>query len=408
MMEYLETVHVSSNHNFDNLRFPVQYVLIPDRAFRGFSGRVASGVIKDADEDMVLPSMKKSKVKSIITYKGKKKEAFPPQSVTITLKDEIDISRGEMITHPDNVPKVDRHFESSLVWMDETEMDVSKTFYIKHNTNTSRARIDEVQHKIDVNTLERKKKEAFGLNDIGRVVLTTNKPLFFDPYRRNRNTRSFVLIDPVSHNTCAVGMILDRRASNKLPSRITDIDRENILQGKSLVTTEERTKRYGHRGATIWITGLHGSRKNDLAYTLEKELFDKGASVVLLDGSTVRSGLSRELDYSSADRAEHLRRVAHIARILNDQGIIAICSFISPDEAIRNQVKEIIGKDRFILVYMDEDIEYCKSNKSELYELAEQGKISNIPGVDIDYELPQKPKYVLKHTNIREKITNLS
>jgi len=128
----------------------------------------------------------------------------------------------------------------------------------------------------------------------------------------------------------------------------------------------------------------------------------------LLDGSTVRSGLSRELDYSLADQAEHLHRVAHIAHILNDQGIIAICSFISPDEAIRNQVKEIIGKDRFILVYMDEDIEYCKSNKSELYELAEQGKISNIPGVDIDYELPQKPKYVLKHTNIREKITNLS
>ncbi len=407
IMEYLETVHVSSDHNFDDLRFPVQYVLRPDRDFRGFSGRMASGVIKNGDEVMVLPSMKKSVVKSIMTCEGKRQDAFPPQSVTITLKDEIDISRGEMIIHPDNVPKVDRHFESMLVWMDETMMDLSKTFYIKHNTNTSRARIDEVQYKIDVNTLKRHKKDKFSLNDIGRVVFTTNKPLFFDPYRRNRNTGSFILIDPVTHNTCAVGMILDKRASDKLPSRITDFDREKIRKGKSLVSTEQRTSRNGHKGGTIWITGLHGSGKNDLAYTLEKQLFDIGASVVLLDGSTVRSGLSRELDYSPADRAEHLRRVAHIARILNDQGIITICSFISPNENMRNQIKEIIGKDRFILVHMDEDINYCRANKPDLYEQADIGKLSNIPGVDIDYETPEKPDFVLNHKNTESNLLKI-
>lgn len=407
MMEYLETVHVSSDHNFDDLRFPVQYVLRPDRDFRGFAGRMASGVIKTGDEVMVLPSMMKSVVKSIQTCEGKSKEAFPPQSVTVTLEDEIDVSRGEMLIHSDNIPKIDRHFESMLVWMDETDMDMSKTFYIKHNTNTSRARIDELQYKIDVNTLKKHKKEKFKLNDIGRVVITSNKPLFFDPYSRNRNTGSFVLIDPVTHNTCAVGMILDRRASDKLPSRITDIDREKILSGKSLVTMEQRISRNGHDGATIWITGLHGSGKNDLAYTLEKQLFDMGASVVLLDGSTVRSGLSRELDYSPADRAEHLRRVAHIARILNDQGIIAICSFISPNENIREQVREIIGPGRFLLVYMDEDIGYCRTNKPELYEEAEKGRMSNIPGVDIDYEAPGKPDYILSHSNIGDEISNI-
>ena len=407
IMEYLETVHVSSDHNFDDLRFPIQYVLKPDRDYRGFSGRMASGVIKNGDEVMVLPSMKKSVVKSIMTCEGKRKDAFPPQSVTITLKDEIDISRGEMIIHPDNVPKVDRHFESMLVWMDETMMDLSKTFYIKHNTNTSRARIDEVQYKIDVNTLKRRKKDKFILNDIGRVVITTNKPLFFDPYRRNRNTGSFILIDPVTHNTCAVGMILDKRASDKLPSRITDIDREKIRKGKSLVSTEQRTSRNGHRGGTIWITGMHGSGKNDLAYTLEKQLFDIGASVVLLDGSTVRSGLSRELDYSPADRAEHLRRVAHIARILNDQGIITICSFISPNENIRDQIKEIIGRDRFILVHMDEDINYCRANKPDLYLQADNGKISNIPGVDIDYEVPEKSDFVLNHKNTESNLLKI-
>ena len=407
MMEYLETVHVSSDHNFDDLRFPVQYVLRPDRDFRGFAGRMASGVIKTGDEVMVLPSMMKSVVKSIQTCEGKSKEAFPPQSVTVTLEDEIDVSRGEMLIHSDNIPKIDRHFESMLVWMDEMDMDMSKTFYIKHNTNTSRARIDELQYKIDVNTLKKHKKAKFKLNDIGRVVITSNKPLFFDPYSRNRNTGSFVLIDPVTHNTCAVGMILDRRTSDKLPSRITDIDREKILSGKSLVTMEQRISRNGHGSGTIWITGLHGSGKNDLAYTLEKQLFDMGASVVLLDGSTVRSGLSRELDYSPADRAEHLRRVAHIARILNDQGIIAICSFISPNENIRKQVSEIIGPERFVLVYMDEDMAYCRTNKPELYEEAEKGRISNIPGVDIEYEAPGKPDYILSHSNIGDEIPDI-
>ena len=407
MMEYLETVHVSSDHNFDDLRFPVQYVLRPDRDFRGFSGRIASGLIKTGDEVMVLPSMKRSQVKSIMTCEGKRQDAFPPQSVTITLKDEIDISRGEMIIHPDNVPKVDRHFESMLVWMDETMMDLSKTFYIKHNTNTSRARIDQVQYKIDVNTLKRHKKDKFVLNDIGRVVITTNKPLYFDPYRRNRNTGSFVLIDPVTHNTCAVGMILDKRASDKLQSRITDIDREKIRRGKSLITDEQRMNRNKHKGSTRWITGLHGSGKNDLAYTLEKQLFDIGASVVLLDGSTVRSGLSRELDYSPADRTEHLRRVAHISRILNDQGIITICSFISPYENLRNQIKEIIGKERFILVHMDEDINYCRANKPDLYEQADSGIISNVPGVDIDYEAPEKADFILNHKNIESNLLKL-
>jgi len=244
MMEYLETVHISSDQNFEDLRFPVQYVLMPDRAFRGFAGRVASGVIMENGEVMVLPSMKISEVKSIITYDGRQKAAFPPQSVTITLKDEIDISRGEMIIHPDNVPKVDRHFEAMLVWMDETNLDLTKTFYIKHNTNTSRARIDELEYRVDVNTLKREKKKTFELNDIGRVVITTNKPLFFDPYSRNRNTGSFVLIDPITHNTSAVGMILDKRASDKLPSRITDMDRGKIIKGQSLISARERESRF--------------------------------------------------------------------------------------------------------------------------------------------------------------------
>ena len=396
LLEFLENVHVSSDRNFDDLRFPVQYVLRPDIKFRGFSTSVASGIIKKGDEVMVLPSMKKSKVEKIVTYEGELDYAFPPQSVTVTLEDEIDISRGDMLVHPDNLPRVERQFEAMLVWMDETDMNLSTQFYIKQANNNTKARIDEIKYKVDVNTLEKSNIEKFKLNEIGRVVITTTKPLFFDPYKKNHQTGSFILIDPVTHNTCAVGMIIDKLGSNSLPSRITDVDKAKIAKGEALIKPEEYVQKYNQKGETIWITGLHGSGKNELAFSLEKKLFENGATVVLIDGSSVRSGLSRELDFSPADRAENLRRVAHICKMLNDQGIITIASYISRNESLREQVAEIIGKDRFHLFYMDADLDYCKNNKPELYKLVEEGKTTGLPGADLEYEAPTNAKLVFK------------
>ncbi len=396
MLEFLETVHISSDRNFTDFRFPVQYVLRPDIKFRGFSTSVASGIISKGDEVMVLPSLKKSRVKSIVTYDGELDYAFPPQSVTVTLEDEIDISRGDMLVHPDNLPRVDRQFEAMLVWMDETPMNLNTQFYIKHANNSTKARIDEVKYKVDVNTLEKFSIEKFHLNEIGRVVITTSKPLFFDPYKKNRQTGSFVLIDPVSHNTSAVGMIIDQLDSKNLPSRITDVDREKIAHGKSLISSSEYLNKYNQKGETIWITGLHGSGKNELAFSLERKLFEKGSISVLIDGSSVRSGLSRELDFSPADRAENLRRVAHIAKLLNDQGIIAICSFISRNDSLRKQVAEIIGPERFHLVHMDATLDYCKKNKPTLYEMLEEGKTKGLPGVDLEFEIPTDAKLIFK------------
>jgi adenylyl-sulfate kinase len=407
LLEFLESVHISSDRNFTDLRFPVQYVLRPTLDFRGFSARVASGVISKGDEVMVMPSGQTSKVTSIITYDGEPEKAFPPQSVTVTLEDEIDISRGDMLVHPDNLPRMERHFEAHLVWMDEKPMSMDTQFYLKHTSNTTRARIDSIKYRIDVNTLEKSAIDHFELNGIGRVVITTNKPLFFDPYKENRATGAFILIDPVTNNTCAVGMIIDRLKDKDLPSRITDVDRKKIERGECLIRPGERETFYKQKGETIWITGLHGSGKNQLAYTLEKRLFDEGATVVLLDGSTVRSGLSRELDHSMADRAEHLRRVSHVARILNDQGIITICSFISPDESLRTQVAEIIGEERFHLVYMDADVAFSRKNRPQLWELADNGEIENMPGLDAKYDVPQNPSLVLKpedHESNDEKI----
>ncbi len=400
VLEHLEKIHIASDRNYSDLRFPVQYVVRPSLDYRGFSSQVASGIISKGDEVMVLPSRKKSFVKEIVTYDGNLDYAFPPQSVTITLNDEIDISRGDMLVHPNNLPKVERHFEAMLVWMDESPMKNGTQFLIKHTSQTTKARIDKIQHLVDVNTLEKRNSDKFELNEIGRVVITTTKPLFFDAYKKNRQTGSFIFIDPVTHNTCAVGMIIDKLSSDDLPSRIIGVDKEKITTGVGLIAKSEYESVYQQKGATIWLTGLHGSGKNELAYTLQKSLFEMGAKVMLLDGKSVRAGLSKELDYTPTDRAEHMRRVAHICKLMNDQGILVVCSFVSPDESVRKQVAEIIGEDKFSLVYLDSDIDFCRDNdKYGLYEKADEGALKYLPGVDMEYQVPSKPSLKIDAIN---------
>ncbi len=405
LLQYLEEVHVGSDRNFEDFRLPIQNVLRPTLDFRGFSGKVASGIVRKGQTVMVLPSRKTSMITSIYGSEGETDYAFPPQAVTLRLADEIDISRGDMLVHPENLPRNERQFEAMLVWMDETKMDPYAQFFIKHTTNTTRARIDHLRYRVDVNTLEHSSCEALSLNEIARVAITTNKPLFFDPYHRNHSTGAFILIDPITHNTCAAGMIIDKLNASDLQSRITDPEIKRLIDGgKSLINLSEMEKRYHQKGVTLWITGLHGSGKNMLAYNLERQLFDSGATVVLLDGSTIRSGLTCELDDSPADRAEQMRRVAHISRILNDQGIIVICSFISSEEHLRQQLKEIIGKGRFHLIFMDADLDYCRANKPELYEKAEQGLLQYLPGVDEVYEKPENAQLHFKPLAMTENI----
>ncbi len=222
LLDFLETVPIHRDRNMTDFRYPVQYVLRPNLDFRGFCSKIASGVVHVGDEIMALPSRKTSHVKSIVTYEGDLQEAFCPQCVTITLEDEIDISRGEMLVHPDNQPEVNRHFETMLVWMDEEPMNRNKQFYLKHNTNTTRATVGDICYQVDVNTMEQHDAETFHLNEIGKVHITTAKPLFFDAYHKNHATGSFILIDPITNNTSAVGMIIggletDDMESERLP-----------------------------------------------------------------------------------------------------------------------------------------------------------------------------------------------
>ncbi len=265
LIEYLETVPIDTDRNYKHFRFPVQYVLRPNLNFRGFSGKVASGVIRPGDEVMALPSGKRSKVKRIVTADGDLKEAFPPLSVTLTLEDEIDVSRGEMLVHPLDLPQIDRHVEATLVWMDEEPMDIRKNFYIKQTTNLSRVNINHIKYKIDVNTMEhlsvengklKEKDVPLKLNQIADITLTSSKELFFDPYKENKATGAFILIDPITYNTCAVGMIKGKATSGD----VDEVDDTPVLNLKKLGIPESQyevvekvVKELGRQGLGIRI-----------------------------------------------------------------------------------------------------------------------------------------------------------
>ena len=265
LLEYLETVHIGNDHNLSDFRYPVQYVLRPNLDFRGFCGKVSSGVVHKGDEVMALPSGKKSRIKSIVTYDGEIDYAFPPMSVTLTLEDEIDVSRGEMLVHPDNLPMVGRNFEAMLVWMDEEKMDMEKSFFLKHTTNTSRTRIDRIEYKVDINTMEHLSVEngrlskddiPMQLNQIAKVVLTSSKELFFDSYSKNKATGAFILIDPITNNTSAVGMIInqieDKDMHNTMALPVLDLPKLGI-EPQHYEAIEKAVKELARQGLAIEI-----------------------------------------------------------------------------------------------------------------------------------------------------------
>lgn len=317
LLDFLENVHVGNDQNFSDFRFPVQYVLRPNLDFRGFCGKVASGVVHKGDEVMALPSGKRSRIKSIVTYDGDLDYAFPPQSVTLTLEDEIDVSRGEMLVHPDNQPMTGRCFEAMLVWMDEEPMDTGKQFYLKQTTNTTRARIENIRYKVDVNTMEQSNVSALKLNEIGKVVITTNKELFFDPYMKNKACGSFIIIAPITNNTSAVGMITDKANTSDLFTPIADTDKQRMEQGESMVSPDERTNRIGQQGRVYWIEGGDEAQQNLLAFTLERRLFDLGHYAAVLTPATCPGG-----------------DAPTVARRLADGGIMAICC-ATPADAVK-------------------------------------------------------------------------
>lgn len=395
LMHMLENLYIGSDRNLRDFRFPVQYVNRPNLDFRGFCGTIASGAIRPGEEVMVLPSKRTSKVKSIATMDGDLEEAYAPLSVTLTLEDEIDCSRGDMIVRPGNLPKVDSNFDAMIVWMAEEPMVPGKQYYFKHTTQTIPGAVTTLRYQVDINTLHRKDSPTLKLNEIGRCAVHLNQAICYDPYTTNHGTGSFVVIDYMTNRTVAAGMIIDR-GSQFAGAHWDQEAAETLDVVKGNVSVEERAARFGQKPVTVLLTGLAGAGKTTIAYGLERRLFDEGRACTVLDGQNLRSGISRDLGFSAEERSENLRRGAEIARLVNDSGLLCICSFVAPNEKIRKKAAEVIGADRFLVVHLSAPIEVCrKRDDSGLYEKADAGEIDNFPGVSYKYEPPHAPDLVL-------------
>ncbi|WP_182870639.1 sulfate adenylyltransferase subunit CysN [Stieleria mannarensis] len=398
LMGFLESVYIGSDRNLQDFRFPVQLVNRPNLDFRGFCGTIASGIIRPGEEIMVLPSKRKSKVKSIVTYEGELEEAYAPLSVTLTLEDEIDASRGDMIVRPGNLPKSRDSIQAMLVWMGEEAMVPGKTYLFKHTTQTVPGTIDTLNYRVDVNTLHRSPAPELELNAIGRVGISLSAPIHFDAYRRNRSTGAFIVIDRITNATVAAGMILDKSGDGSSKSVWDDEETaggdENAAV--SAVTDEERIARFGQQPATVLLTGLTGSGKTAIGQAVERKLFESGRAVSVIDGEHVRKGLSRDLGFSAADRSENLRRSAHLAHTLNEAGLICIACFVAPSEDVRQKVARVIGQDRFLVVHVATPVEVCRQRDEKgQYAKADAGELLNFPGVTAPYDVPANPDVTL-------------
>ncbi len=398
LIEYLETVHVSGDRNLVDMRFPVQYVIRPDLNFRGYAGTVASGVIRTGDEVLALPSGRRTRVESITTFEGAIDEAFPPMSVAVSLEDEIDLSRGDMLAHVNNVPRSGNVLETMMVWMNEEPLHAGSVYRIKHLTRTLNAEVAAIRYRIDVNTLHSESADTLGLNDIGRVVLRLHAPVQHDPYDKNRSTGAFILIDRINNATLAGGMILDRNVSELTIDPALRRRRADTLvhPHRSLVDGEERRERTGQKPVTIWLTGLPGSGKSTVAFALERKLFDMELLPYVLDGENLRLDLSKDLSFTANDRAENVRRAAAVARISNEAGLIAIAALVSPYREGREEARESIGDDRFLEVFVNTPLEVCETRDEDgLYRRARSGELENFSGISAPYEKPPDPDIVL-------------
>ena len=385
LMEILETVEIASDRNTTDLRFPVQLVTRPNLNFRGFAGTIASGVVRKGDELTVLPSGKGSRVKSIVTFDGELEEAGPGQAVTLTLEDEIDISRGDMLCHADNLPLIGDQFEATLVWMAEQPMQPGRKYDIKRATSYSPASFTRIQHRIDVITLEQQPAAELALNEIGRVQVALERPIAFDDYQSNHTSGAFIVIDRMTNGTVGAGMIVAKAQGNQNSS--------GSQHGRfAHVTPQERAERFGQEPVTLLFTGLSGSGKSSIAYALERKLFDGGRACYVLDGKVMRQDLSKGLAMDAAGRAENLHKGARIARQMNEAGLIAIGAFVAPTEESRATARHILGN-RCLLVHLDTPLDVCQQrDPSGIYAANVEG---TIPGISFPYEAPSDADLVL-------------
>jgi bifunctional enzyme CysN/CysC len=402
LLYHLEHVHIASDRNLIDVRFPVQWVVRPGtdehHDYRGYSGQVASGVLRAGDDVVVLPSGATTKIQRIDTFDGPLDEAYPPMSVTVHLADDLDVSRGDLICRPHNQPQVSRDVDAIVCWMSETPVRAGARLLVKQTTRTVRTELGAILHQIDVDTLHRDESAVdLGLNEIGRVRLRTAEPLVFDPYARNRAMGAFILIDEATNDTVGAGMIIGASATADGAGAATRAT--NVTWDPGSLDRDRRWSALKTHGATVWFTGLPSSGKSTIASALEERLVVDGRSAYRLDGDNLRHGLNENLGFSAGDRSENVRRTTHAARLLADAGTIAVVSLVSPYEKDRQaarQAHEEAGL-AFVEVFVDTPIEECERRDPKgLYAKARAGEIEGFTGVDDPYEPPASPDLVLR------------
>jgi bifunctional enzyme CysN/CysC len=415
LLYHLDHVHIASDRNLIDPRLPVQWVVRPGTGkhhdYRGYAGKLAGGIWRTGDEVLALPSGARSRVKSVETQDERLEEAFPPMSVVVRLEDDLDVSRGEMLCRPQNRPSVGREIDAMLCWMSHTPATESKRYALKHTTRSAHCVLSEVRHRVDVDTLHRDEAATtLALNEIGRVVLRTSAPLFFDSYRRNRSTGSFILIDEATNDTVAAGMILGSAEAPAVEPTATGTKSANVVWQRDGLTSSDRAGALGFAGATVWLTGLPASGKSTLAAALEAELVSSGRIAYRLDGDNLRHGLTGDLGFDPADRAENVRRTAHAARLLADAGVVVVVALVSPYLADRGAARQIHVESElpFLEVFVDTPLEVCERRDPKgLYARARAGQLTGMTGIDDPYEAPDAPDLTVRQSPTSEQVESV-
>jgi bifunctional enzyme CysN/CysC len=402
LLYHLEHVHIASDRNLIDVRFPVQWVIRPPASgvadYRAYAGQVAGGVMRPGDDVVVLPTGQHTTIAGIDTYEGEVEEAFPPMSVALRLADDIDVGRGSMIVRTHNQPSVANGFECLLCWMSAQPLSSQRRYLVKHTTRTAMVGSVDVRYRIDVETLRRDEHvDTLELNDLARVHLQLSAPLVFDSYRRNRVTGSLIIIDEATNETVGAGVILDTEVEEVDAGPKTERSPNVRWQG-SRMTRERRWRTLGHNGATLWFTGLPGAGKSTVAAAVEERLLELGQPAFLLDGDNLRHGLNGDLGFDDVARSENVRRTAHVARLLAESGTIALVSLVSPFAADRAAAAALhaAGELDFFEVFVDAPLELCeKRDPKGLYARARSGELAGMTGVGAPYEPPPSPHLVL-------------
>tara|TARA_B100001093_G_scaffold70058_1_gene60538 strand:- start:4047 stop:5936 length:1890 start_codon:yes stop_codon:yes gene_type:complete len=390
IMQYLENIEVQNQRKQASFRMPVQWVNRPNPNFRGFSGLIASGETKVGDKVRLHPGGKESTIESIVTWEGELQQASAGQSVTITLNDEIDVSRGDIIATPTDPCGESDQFQSRILWMSADAMIPGRQYIFKSNTQSATLTLGKLKHRIEVNTLDHLPAKTLELNEIGVCNISLDKRIAYDSYDNNQTLGGFIVIDRLSNNTVGMGLIdFALRRS------------ENIHWQKMDVSKESRAEQKSQTPKIIWFTGLSGSGKSSIANILEKKLQALGKHTITLDGDNMRHGLNRDLGFTAADRVENIRRVGEVAKLMVNSGLICITSFISPFESERKMARSLVSENEFIEVFIDTPLSVCEERDVKgLYAKARSGQIPNFTGISSPYEPPEKPEIRIDTTKL--------